>query len=94
MPLPYAITSYPLCGACELETGHDGDSFVCEQCGLNYGDGDETRPTFLDPDAPTCGVPSTIAEAMARLGFAIGPCELPRGHTSDHWRTFTVVTSE
>ena len=47
LKLPYCSIQNPACGACGSETSHDGDSFCCEPCGLDYGDGSET-PSLLE----------------------------------------------
>lgn len=86
MKLPYPIATYPLCGACEQETSHDGDSFVCEPCGLDYGEGSESdRAKFLDPGTSECGAISISAADWGRLGITESPCSLPNGHRSSHW---------
>ena len=88
--LPTCSVQYPICGACGADCDHDGDTFYCEPCGLDYGEGREDEPaTFRDGEAPACGEPCNNSwhqdGAMPEYVFACLPCALPAGHTSDHW---------
>ncbi|WPM94312.1 hypothetical protein VB1_CDS0063 [Arthrobacter phage Marchesin] len=87
MSLPSCSVQHPACGACGDETSSDGESFYCDDCGLDYGDGSDTQAEFRDEDAEVCGEPCSnswhariFAEPMI-----CSPCELPEGHKSDHW---------
>lgn len=97
--LPTCTIQSPACGACGLETHHDGDSFYCDDCGLDYGNGDESGPaTFRDEEAQPCGEPcDNFWHKDDNLGkgwtFACTPCPLPKGHTSDHWTNCKVARS-
>ncbi|UXE05419.1 hypothetical protein SEA_RENNA12_68 [Arthrobacter phage Renna12] len=83
--LPSCIVQSPACGACGSDTEHDGDSFVCFDCGLNYGEGREDEPaTFLDEELPACGK-ACDNSWHPTLGLTCGECKLPEGHKSDCW---------
>ena len=88
--LPSCSIRNPTCGACLGETSHDGDSFYCQECGLDYGDGDDSPAIYRDEDAETCAAPcanSWHAADAIRTGWSYEchPCALPTGHNSDHW---------
>ena len=86
--LPTCSVHYPACGACGGETDHDGDTYYCDPCGLDYGDGaDDTTATYRAPDADPCGAPCSNAWHGSRdLGpYDCTPCQLPTGHKSPHW---------
>lgn len=89
--LPEAIHRYPDCGVCYGELEHDGDSFYCDDCGLDYGDGGVGAPTFRDEDDEPCGseskdplrvkvMPPTTARGPRLYRFTEGACLLPAGH--------------
>jgi len=86
MSLPSCRVQNPSCGACGSETRFDGDSFLCEGCGLNYLDGEDfTTPEFIE-DVSACGVAcSNFWHGPSQLDLACSPCELPQGHASDCW---------
>lgn len=97
MTLPRCSIQYPSCGACGDDTSFDGESIVCDPCGLNYGTGeDDTEAEYLDyDDATPCAEPCANRwhePGRIRDGFeyACQPCALPSGHTSDHWTTCTI----
>ena len=86
--LPHCESQYPACGACGDETCHDGGTFYCDECGLDYGDGEDgTVATYRDETAPPCDEPCTNDWHGSRdLGpYECIPCALPKGHTSRHW---------
>ena len=90
MSLPTCRAQYPACGACGGETSYDGDSFYCDNCGLDYGDGAETTATYRDEDAEPCGHPCDNylhGPDLIRPGLShqCVPCSLPAGHASMHW---------
>ncbi|MGY2747251.1 hypothetical protein ACVWZ8_004368 [Arthrobacter sp. UYCu723] len=85
MSLPRCCIQTPACGACGDDTAHDGDSFYCDDCGLDYGNGDESDPAvFRDEELPPCGE-ACDNNWHIKFGLTCTPCELPAGHTSDHW---------
>ena len=82
--MPSCVATNPECGSCNNETVHDGDSFYCDDCGLDYGDGeDETVATYRDDDASMCG---KFTEYFDNGRYA--PCALPEGHRGAHWHRF------
>lgn len=89
--LPTCSVQSPACGGCDGETSHDGESYYCDDCGLDYGDGDDGRTaTYRDEDAEPCAVPCANTwhapnAIKAGLSFECAPCSLPKGHTSLHW---------
>lgn len=97
MSLPTCSVQYPSCGACHGETQYDGDSFYCEDCCLDYGDGeDSTEATFRDEEAEPCGNPCDNYfhgphEICEGKGYDCRPCALPDGHTSPHWTNCELV---
>ncbi|WP_427017827.1 hypothetical protein ACQCSX_04230 [Pseudarthrobacter sp. P1] len=49
------------CGACYAPVEHDGDQYVCFDCGLCWATDDvfdDSPAAFLDEDATPCGEPS------------------------------------
>ena len=92
--LPRCGFQYPSCGACGAETDHDGDSFYCDPCGLDYGYGvDGAEAVFLVEDTPPCGKPcsDTWHRASSSLGarYECRACALPAGHRSPCWTNCT-----
>jgi hypothetical protein len=87
MSLPSCTIQYPACGACGDDTDHDGDGFYCDDCGLDYGDGDESSPaTFRDEEQPPCGKPCDNGwHKPEALDLICSPCELPKDHNSMCW---------
>lgn len=89
--LPVCSVQHPSCGACGLETRFDDGIFYCDDCGLNYGDGeDQTEAEFADEDAEPCAQACDNRwhqEGMISKDWTYDcqPCPLPAGHTSDHW---------
>ena len=86
--LPTCSVRYPTCGACGCETDHDGDTYYCDLCGFDYGDGaDDTTATYRAPDADPCGEPCSNSWHGSRdLGpYDCTPCQLPAGHKAAHW---------
>ena len=89
--LPYCSISYPTCGACGEETECEGDSFYCEPCGLDYGDGrDGTAATYIDPEAAPCCLPCDepwhrTPRELGGVPYKCTPCLLPQGHEYEHW---------
>lgn len=83
--LPFCTVQHPMCGACEMDTDHDGESFYCEDCGLDYGDGDDYTPaTFRDADRDPCG--KACANPWHKsFGMLCETCKLPQGHASMCW---------
>ena len=56
--LPTCSVRYPTCGACGTETDYDGDSYFCDLCDLDYGDGTESKPAtyhLIDVEALAVG---------------------------------------
>lgn len=90
MSLPVCSVQHPSCGACGGETRWD-EYFFCEDCGLNYGDGeDQTEAEFSDEEATACENPCENhwhGPHKIRQGwtYSCRPCALPAGHASDHW---------
>lgn len=86
--LPLCSVQYPACGSCGGETDHDGDSFYCDECGLDYGDGDDCTPaTFRDEEEERCANP---CDNQWHNSIDIGPydcgiCQLPASHKGSHW---------
>lgn len=94
MRLPTCSVQYPSCGACHADTDHDGDSFYCDPCGLDYSDGqDGTEATYRDEDAAPCAKPCTNTWHGSRdLGpYDCRSCALPSGHESDCWTNCTPI---
>lgn len=86
--LPMSIPRYPECGACGDECDHDGDSFVCDPCGLDYGNEDAgTLAVYMDPDAVPCGAACDNGwhKTYRYYRFVCTPCQLPTGHKAAHW---------
>lgn len=86
--LPSCSIQYPSCGACGCETTHDGDSFYCDDCDLDYGQGqDGEQATFRDEDDKPCGEPCDNCWHGPKAGYTYecAPCALPTGHLSTHW---------
>lgn len=90
MSLPTCRVQHPSCGACGLETRFD-EVFYCEECQLNYGDGEDfNEAVFLDDEAAPCSTacdnswhgPHKIKDGWL---YQCIPCPLPAGHHSDHW---------
>ena len=60
MSLPSLFVSIS-CGACYSRAEHDGDQYVCFDCGLCWQHGDpfdDSPAEFLDENAAPCGKPS------------------------------------
>lgn len=99
--LPGCIMRYPDCGACHNELAHDGESFYCDRCKLDYGRGDEDEPaTFRDEEDEPCGAPSPrpyrtktmepagrTREHRELWSFTEYPCNLPAGHNTDDYES-------
>lgn len=84
--LPTVTVIHPLCGACQNSTQHDGESFWCDVCGLDYGDGTRDTPaTFRDEDEAPCGVACGNQWHNGPDPHDCTPCQLPAGHMSVHW---------
>lgn len=77
--LPACSVQYPMCGACGYDTGHDGDTYYCPRCDLDYDAGaDATTATYRDPNAQPCRKPDTFHGG--------NPCQLPETHRGErHW---------
>lgn len=86
MSLPSCQHQTPSCGACGSNTTFDGDSFLCYDCGLNYGDGDEmNEPEFIE-EVKACNWPcDNYWHGPDQLDLTCSRCELPAGHSSLHW---------
>lgn len=85
--LPDAEPQNPTCGACIGELSHDGDGFVCYDCGL-YFDPVRLEASYLDDEAEPCGEPCANEwhePDRLRPGsrWECSPCSLPEGHGSD-----------
>jgi hypothetical protein len=86
LELPYCSVQNPSCGACGGDTRHDGDSFYCEDCLLDYGTGEDGETaTYLDEEAEPCGNPCDNSWHTKFDYAECKPCSLPKGHHSDHW---------
>ena len=87
MSLPSCAVQYQACGACGADTAHDGDSFYCEDCDLDYGNGDDGNvATFRDEEAKTCSSPcDNYWHSKVELDMICTPCQLPAGHRGWHW---------
>ncbi|MDQ5860683.1 MAG: hypothetical protein M3536_00270 [Actinomycetota bacterium] len=87
MSLPACSVEYPSCGACGDNTSHDGDTFYCEDCDLDYGNGnDGNEATFRDEEEKTCGKPcDNTWHAPEQLNLICTPCKLPATHRSFCW---------
>ena len=86
--LPTCSFHHPTCGACGTETDYDGDSYFCDLCDLDYGDGtDDTTATYYTPDAKPCGARCRNPwHGSPSLGpYDCTPCQLPAGHKAAHW---------
>lgn len=89
--LPVCSVHLPTCGACGRETRYDDDVIYCEDCCLNYSDGeDQTEAEFMDPGNEPCAVAcDNHWHGFGRIteggGYDCKPCPLPWPHTSDHW---------
>lgn len=94
--LPSCAVQSPACGACGADTEHDGDSFVCYDCGLNYGEGREDVPAeYIDEELEPCGREcDNYWHKEGRLGvvMACEPCKLPAGHKPDCWTDCEAAT--
>ena len=91
--LPTCSVLYPLCGACNYETDHDGDTYYCWRCGLDYGRGEDGETaTYRDESAEPCGMPCT--GSLGSVRFDCGICQLPSGHTSVHWAGYRRLPEE
>lgn len=89
MGLPGAIPQNPTCGVCGEEARADGSYLACEYCGLMF-DPESLAAEFLDPNTSPCGTPCDNTwhgdhKIRPGQGFQCGTCQLPSGHTSDHW---------
>ncbi|MBM7280335.1 hypothetical protein JTZ10_21560 [Gordonia rubripertincta] len=93
MSLPSAEHQSPSCGACQSETSHDGDDFVCEDCQLAF-DSYTLEARFLDEDVEPCGKPCENTwhgdhKIHRGQGYRCHPCQLPKGHEEfggwHHW---------
>ena len=87
MSLPVCAVEYPSCGACGSNTSHDGDTFYCDECDLDYGDGDDGHEAqFRDEEQKPCGKPcDNTWHAPEHLNLICTPCKLPATHTSFCW---------
>lgn len=85
--LPACAVQYPSCGACGCDTRHDGDSFYCEECDLDYGNGDDGNvATFRDEEQKPCGKPCDNSwHGPEHFDFACTPCQLPATHSGWCW---------
>ena len=88
--LPKCSISYPTCGACYGETSHDGDSFYCDDCDLDYGSGDDgEEAAFRDEECAPCGKPCADKfhgeEYDTQYKYTCHPCSLPETHAGDCW---------
>lgn len=94
LPGPHIIQ--PTCGACGDDLSHDGETYFCAPCGLDYGEtirGDE--PAVFRDDVDVCGSPcinrfhqedgGVVHSNGRRQRWVCHPCALPVGHTSSHW---------
>lgn len=88
--LPVCTIQPPSCGACYGDTRWEGESFQCEDCGLDYGrGGDGVQATYIDEEAQPCGKACTNTwhvQGVDRPGglvrYDCEPCKLPAGHPS------------
>lgn len=86
MSLPVCKIQHPSCGACGSETSFDGDMFVCYDCGLSYGDGEDYTEAYFLEDVAACGVAcSNPWHKHQSFDLACEPCKLPKGHASMCW---------
>lgn len=89
--LPVCSIQTPSCGACGLDTTFEDGLFVCYDCGLGYGDGEDgTEAEFWDEDAEPCSHACDnhfhgFGKIRPGQGYNCKPCPLPSTHTSDHW---------
>ena len=88
MSLPDAVPKSPSCGACGAETSWD-DGPVCYECQLVF-DPTTMEAEFLDADAVACRTPCgnywhDDNKIRPGWGYQCSTCQLPEGHTSDHW---------
>lgn len=87
--LPAAEHQSPACGACGAETWFDGDSFICDDCQLQF-DPENLGASFLDSDAEACGKPCDNTwhgdnKIRLGIGYDCNPCQLQTGHKSLCW---------
>lgn len=96
MSLPKCAVQHPACGACGDDTEHDGDSFYCDGCDLDYGNGDDgNEAQFRDEELPECGKPCDNGWHDAEhLDLECTPCKLPAGHRNWHWTDCQFKTPE
>lgn len=87
MSLPVCAVQYPSCGACGGETEHDGDSFYCDDCQLDYGNGDDgNEAQFRDEEILPCGKPcDNTWHGPKHFDLECTPCRLPATHTDMCW---------
>lgn len=91
MSLPECSYNAPSCGSCGDDLRYEDASFYCEECQLDYGDGnDGTEAAFVDTHAAKCAKPCENywhgeGKLRAGYGFECAPCALPVGHTSACW---------
>ena len=98
LDLPAADWQYPSCGGCGSDTDHDGDDFVCYDCGLSF-DRATLTASYLDPSRATCGAactniwhrPDAIRPGRS---FECVPCCLPLDHVSRHHHGCRPTTTE
>ena len=88
MALPDAQPQSPSCGACHGETRFE-DQPICDECLLAF-DPITLTAEFLDPEAISCSVPCDNPwhddhKIRPGWGYHCHPCQLPNGHTSEHW---------
>lgn len=98
--MPRLRVQNPLCGACGVETRYDSDQFVCEDCLLSYGEGEEnTLAEFLNEGDAACSKPCDNFwhgdhKINENAGYKCHPCGLPEGHTSMCWTNCLPINLE
>ena len=72
MSLPTVRVSID-CGACGDSLEHDGDQYVCNDCGLCWASNDvfdDAPAQYLDEDAEPCAAPSNDTETVQVKPFS------------------------
>ena len=89
--LPVCSAHNPTCGACGRETRFYDGLFYCEDCLLNYSEGEDwAEAEFSEPEHEPCGAACEnywhgFGKINEGQGYDCKPCPLPGPHTSDHW---------
>lgn len=81
---PAQHLEYPLCGVCLSSTDYEDGVYVCEACNLEFDP--QTLEASRPLGEPVCG--EECSDQTHKWGPCIcgaSHCQLPKGHSSDHW---------